>query len=188
MAILLSVFQSDWGWLGMAVSRRGLVGLTLPQSTEDAAWDRLYSAWPQGFPQEGSAWPELQQRLQDYLAGKAVGFSDIPLDLPEGPPFWRQVWEMCARIPYGETRSYADLAREVGSPRAFRAVGGAMAANPIPIVIPCHRVVGSTGHLTGFGGGLEQKKRLLEMEAASTRRRGDGETGREKVPSPLGRG
>lgn len=187
MAILLSVFPSDWGWLGMAVSRRGLAGLTLPQSTENGAWDRLCSAWPQGFPQEGSAWPELQQRLQDYLDGKSVDFSGIPLDLPEGPPFWRRVWDLCARIPYGETRSYAELAREAGSPHAFRAVGGAMAANPVPIIVPCHRVVGSGGSLTGFGGGLEQKRRLLEMEAAATGRPGETETGREEVtssPSP----
>ncbi len=178
MPILLSVFPSDWGWLGVAVSRQGLVGIILPQSTEDAAWDRLYSAWPQGFPHESSPWPELQQRLLDYLDGKPVDFSDLPLDLPEEPRFWRRVWDICARIPYGETRSYADLAREAGSPRAFRAVGGAMAANPIPIIIPCHRVVGSGGGLTGFGGGLEQKRRLLEMEAAVTGRRGDKETGR----------
>jgi methylated-DNA-[protein]-cysteine S-methyltransferase len=182
MAILLSVFRSDWGWLGMAVSRRGLAGLTLPQPSEDAAWDRLYSAWPQGFPEEGPGWPELQQRLLDYLAGKPTDFSDIPLDLPDGPPFWRRVWEACARIPYGETRSYADLAREVGSPTAFRAVGGAMAANPIPIVIPCHRVVGSGGGLTGFGGGLGLKRRLLEMEARATGRLGDEETVRSSIP------
>ncbi|MHB0869551.1 MAG: methylated-DNA--[protein]-cysteine S-methyltransferase [Chloroflexota bacterium] len=168
MAILLSAFQSDWGWLGMAVSRHGLAGLILPQPTEEATWDRLYTGWPQGFPQDGSAWPELQQKLLDYLAGGSVDFSDIPLDLPEKPPFWRQVWDVCARIPYGETRSYAELAEEVGSPRAFRAVGGAMAANPIPIIVPCHRVVGSNGSLTGFGGGLDQKRRLLEMESKAT--------------------
>ncbi|MGE5619295.1 MAG: methylated-DNA--[protein]-cysteine S-methyltransferase [Sphingomonadaceae bacterium] len=172
MPIRLSVFESEWGWLGMAVSRRGLAGLILPQATEEAAWDRLYTGWPQGFPQEGSAWPELQQKLLTYLAGQFVDFSDIPLDLPEKPLFWRRVWDACARIPYGQTRSYASLAAEAGSPRAFRAVGGAMAANPIPIVIPCHRVVGSNGTLTGFGGGLEQKKRLLEMEAVATREHG----------------
>jgi len=164
MAIRLSVFSSDWGWVGMAVSSRGLAGIVLPQPSEEAAWSRLYSGWPDGVPQESSVWPELQQRLLDYLASKPVDFSDIPIDLPSGPPFWRKVWKICARIPRGQTRSYADLAREAGSPRAFRAVGCAMAANPIPIVIPCHRVVGSNGSLIGFGGGLEQKKRLLEME------------------------
>ncbi len=181
MPIHLSVFSCSWGWLGMAVSQQGLMGLTLPQPTEVAAWDRLYSAWPQGFPQDGSVWPELQQRLVGYLNGEPSDFSDVPLDLPDGPPFWRRVWELCATIPYGETRSYADLAREAGSPRAFRAVGGAMAANPIPVVIPCHRVIGAGGNLTGFGGGLEQKKRLLEMEARAVGKQADG----EKLPSHL---
>jgi len=178
MAINLSVFPSTWGWLGLAISGRGLAGLILPQQSEADAWNRLYSSWPDGVVEETDPWPDLRQRLLGYLAGKPVDFSDIPLDLPETPPFWRRVWESCARIPYGERRSYADLAREAGSPRAFRAVGGAMAANPIPIIIPCHRVVGSNGQLVGFGGGLAQKKRLLDMESRS-RGQGDGETGGE---------
>ena len=167
MTVIISVFPTTWGWVGMAISRRGLAGLVLPQATEDAAWSRLHLDWPEGVPEEGDPWPEMRQRLVDYLEGKPVDFSDVPLDLPDGPPFWRRVWEACARIPYGATRSYAELAQEVGSPRAFRAVGGAMAANPIPIVIPCHRVVGSDGGLVGFGGGLGQKMRLLEMEKAT---------------------
>jgi methylated-DNA-[protein]-cysteine S-methyltransferase len=166
MAIRLSVFHSEgWGWTGIAVSQAGLAGIILPRPTEEAAWSRLSSAWPQGFPQDGGAWPELEQRLQAYLTGSRVSFDDIPLDLPDGPTFWRRVWDICARIPYGETRTYAELAQQAGSPRASRAAGGAMAANPIPIVIPCHRVVGTSGSLTGFGGGLDQKKRLLQMEA-----------------------
>lgn len=166
MTMLLSVFPSGWGWLGIAISPRGLAGLVLPQPTAEAAWSRLHSRWPTGVRSEAIALPEIQQKLLDYLAGELVDFADVPLDLPERPPFRRRVWERCARIPYGETRSYADLAREAGSPGASRAVGGAMAANPIPIVIPCHRVVGSNGTLVGFGGGIEQKKRMLEMEAA----------------------
>ncbi len=168
MPILLSVFCSEWGWLGMAVSDRGLAGLILPQPTEEAAWSALRSGWPEGAPASHDLWPHLRGKLLNYLAGRPVEFSDIPLDLPERPPFFRRVWEACARIPYGETRSYADLAREAGSPRACRAVGGAMAANPVPIVVPCHRVIGRDGSLTGFGGGLEQKKRMLEMEARGT--------------------
>jgi O-6-methylguanine DNA methyltransferase len=166
MGVFLSVFSSDWGWIGMAASERGLAGLTLPRATEEAAWSQLRAGWPDGIPATDQ-WPELRQRLQDYLAGKAADFSDVPLDLPARPPFWRRVWEACVRIPYGETRSYAELAREAGASRAFRAVGGAMAANPIPLVIPCHRVVGSDGSLVGFGGGVEQKRRMLEMEASA---------------------
>lgn len=165
MAVQLSVFQSEgWGWVGMAVSQLGLAGIILPRSTEEAAWSRLNTAWPQGFPQDVGAWPELEQRLKQYLSGIRVDFTDITLDLPDRPPFWCKVWDICAQIPYGDTRTYADLAREAGSPNASRAAGGAMAANPIPIVIPCHRVVGTSGSLTGFGGGLDQKERLLRME------------------------
>ncbi len=165
MPVLLCVFRSDWGWLGIAVSRRGLAGVILPRGSEDAAWSRLYTAWPDGVSHESCAWPEVERRILDYLSGVPVDFSDVPLDLPDKPPFWRKVWDICARIPYGQTLTYAELARQAGSPRAFRAVGGAMAANPIPIVIPCHRVIGSSGGLTGFAGGLNQKRRMLEMEA-----------------------
>jgi methylated-DNA-[protein]-cysteine S-methyltransferase len=166
VAATLSVFQSSWGWLGMAVSESGLAGIILPQLTQEAAWMRLYAEHPGGIGVESGQQPEIQQMLLDYLDGKPVDFRGISLDLPDRPPFWRKVWEVCAGILYGETRSYAALAMEAGSPRAFRAVGGAMAANPIPIVVPCHRVVGSDGSLVGFGGGLPQKKRMLEMEAA----------------------
>ena len=169
MSTSLSVFHSDWGWIGMAVSPEGLAGLTLPRESEQAVWDALRSDWPGGIQCGDELWPELRERLLRYLAGEQVSFEDIPLDLPAGPSFWKRTWESCARIPYGETRSYAELARETGSPRAFRAVGGAMAANPIPIVIPCHRVVGSKGALVGFGGGLDQKQRLLQMESSAIR-------------------
>lgn len=151
--------------MGMAVSERGLAGLTLPRQSEELAWSLLRTEHPRGIHAAENPWPELQEKLLAYLAGKRMDFSDVSLDLPHRPPFRRLVWDACARIPYGETRTYAGLAAEVGSPRAFRAVGGAMASNPIPIIVPCHRVVGSNGSLTGFGGGLEQKKRLLEMEA-----------------------
>jgi methylated-DNA-[protein]-cysteine S-methyltransferase len=169
MGVSLSVFPSGWGWIGMAMSERGLAGLTLPLATEEAAWSRLRAGWPDGAPSTSDRATELRLRLLDYLAGTPVDFSDVPLDLPVRPPFWRRVWEACARIPYGETRSYAELARELGAPGAFRAVGGAMAANPIPLVIPCHRVLGSNGSLVGFGGGLDQKRRMLQMEAGTTR-------------------
>ena len=167
MTVVISAFPSDWGWLGIAVSERGLAGVVLPGPSEETAWSELRAQWPDGVRDDSDPGLRLKKRLLDYLAGMPSDFSDVPLDLPDGPPFWRRVWEICARIPYGETRSYGDLAREAGSPRAFRAVGGAMAANPIPIVVPCHRVVGSDGGLTGFGGGLDQKKRMLQMEATA---------------------
>ena len=87
---------------------------------------------------------------------------------PEGTPFQRKVWDALVEIPFGETTSYGELARRIGNPNASRAVGLANGTNPIPIVIPCHRVIGSTGKLTGYGGGLETKRWLLDFEAANS--------------------
>ncbi|MGH8148453.1 MAG: methylated-DNA--[protein]-cysteine S-methyltransferase [Steroidobacteraceae bacterium] len=100
--------------------------------------------------------------LDEYFAGRRRDF-DLPL-APEGTEFQRTVWRALGRIPYGETVSYGELARRIGSPRASRAVGLANGANPIPIIVPCHRVIGADGSLTGFGGGLEIKGKLLALE------------------------
>lgn len=104
----------------------------------------------------------VKKQLEEYFAGERHQFD---LDLaPDATPFQAQVLEALQHIPYGETRSYQDVAVAVGNPKAVRAVGGANGNNPIPIVIPCHRVVGSDGSLTGFGGGLDSKRFLLDLE------------------------
>jgi methylated-DNA-[protein]-cysteine S-methyltransferase len=105
---------------------------------------------------------EAIRQLHHYFAGKLRDF-DLPLR-PEGTPFQLRVWAELQRIPYGTTISYRELARRIGNPRASRAVGLANGANPLPIVIPCHRVIGSNGALVGYGGGLSIKERLLELE------------------------
>ncbi|HEX9943874.1 MAG TPA: methylated-DNA--[protein]-cysteine S-methyltransferase [Thermoanaerobaculia bacterium] len=105
---------------------------------------------------------ELRRQLAEYFAGERQEF-DLEL-APEGTPFERSVWEELRKIPFGETRSYGEIAQAIGQPGAARAVGRANGANPIPIVVPCHRVIGADGSLTGFGGGLEAKSRLLELE------------------------
>ncbi len=106
-------------------------------------------------------------QLQEYFAGERRHF-DLPL-APGGTDFQRSVWQALEKIPYGERRSYRDLARAIARPKAVRAVGAANGRNPLPIVVPCHRVVGSDGSLTGFAGGLEAKKLLLDLEAAHSR-------------------
>ena len=108
----------------------------------------------------------LMRQVRDYLAGKRTSF-DVELELSWVTPFRRDVLLACAAVPRGQVATYADLARRVGSPNAARAVGNAMRTNPIPIVIPCHRIVGSNGSLTGFGGGLDVKARLLGLEGAA---------------------
>jgi methylated-DNA-[protein]-cysteine S-methyltransferase len=123
---------------------------------------------------EGTAAPEetpgpcpvldtAARQLAEYFAGERTHF-DVPLRL-QGTAFQVQVWNALARVPHGATRSYADLARAIGRPSAARAVGAANGRNPLPIFIPCHRIVGASGALTGFAGGLEIKQRLLTLEA-----------------------
>jgi methylated-DNA-[protein]-cysteine S-methyltransferase len=106
---------------------------------------------------------EVIRQLDCYFLGKLQDF-DLPLVL-DGTEFQLLVWRNLQKIPYGETVSYGQLARRIGSPDAARAVGLANGSNPIPIIIPCHRVIGSNGHLTGFGGGLPVKKKLLALES-----------------------
>lgn len=106
-------------------------------------------------------------QLNEYLAGNRQTF-DLPL-APQGTPFQRSVWQALRAIPYGETRSYRDIAIAIGNPKAARAVGMANNRNPISYIIPCHRVIGANGDLVGYGGGLELKKRLLELEASHSR-------------------
>ena len=102
------------------------------------------------------------QQIEEYLNGQRKIF-DIPLDLC-GTDFQMAVWQALLKIPYGTTKSYSDIAKEIGRPKAVRAVGGAIGANPVPIVVPCHRVIGKDGSLTGFAGGLDIKQQLLKIE------------------------
>jgi methylated-DNA-[protein]-cysteine S-methyltransferase len=106
---------------------------------------------------------EAARQLREYFDGRRTSFH-LPLD-PEGTAFQRRVWRALEHIPYGTTISYGELARRIGNPAASRAVGAANGRNPIPIVIPCHRVIGADGKLTGFGGGLPLKEALLALEA-----------------------
>ena len=107
---------------------------------------------------------ETERQLEEYFAGRLKRFS-LPLDMA-GTAFQRDVWNALLTIPFGETRSYAEIARQIGNPSAVRAVGAANGRNPLSIVAPCHRVLGSSGALTGFAGGLEVKARLLALEGA----------------------
>ncbi len=118
---------------------------------------------PADAPRDDARLAPVLRQLEEYFAGNRKQF-EVPL-APRGTPFQLEVWRALQRIPYGETRSYAEVARSIGRPNATRAVGAANGANPIPIIIPCHRVIGSSGALTGFGGGLGVKRRLLDLEA-----------------------
>ena len=117
---------------------------------------------PAGWERDDEHLAAARRQLTEYFAGERTTF-DLPLR-PAGAPFQLRVWEALLRIPYGETASYGELARELGHPTAARAVGAANGRNPIAIVVPCHRVIGSNGSLTGYAGGLECKRALLDLE------------------------
>lgn len=118
---------------------------------------------PRGWARDPEAFVEVRTQLGEYFAGERRSF-DLPLE-PAGSPFQLQVWRALREIGYGETLSYGELARRIGRPNAPRAVGAANGANPLSVVIPCHRLVGADGTLTGYGGGIERKRLLLDLEA-----------------------
>ena len=136
--------------------------------------DVLFRRPRKGFP--GPMWEksdkpfgEVKKQLAEYFRGKRRKF-DLKL-APEGTPFQLAAWRQLRRIPYGKTISYGEQASRIGNPKAARAVGAANGENPISIIVPCHRVIGADGRLTGFGGGLGKKKKLLELEGATGFRR-----------------
>ncbi len=116
-----------------------------------------------GWKQAAAPFRNVAEQLDEYFASERVAF-DLPLQ-PQGTEFQNTVWKALTKIPYGETWSYGQLALHIGKPKASRAVGAANGLNPIPIIIPCHRVISSNGKLTGFGGGLETKEFLLNLES-----------------------
>jgi O-6-methylguanine DNA methyltransferase len=158
-----ATFESPIGTLRIASTSAGLAYLGLPRAGGRGFAGWLARALPDARREEAFA-PNRDaiRQLLEYLAGKRTTF-DVPLDL-RGTPFQRAVWDALLAIPYGETRSYRDIAESLGRPRAVRAVGAANGANPLAIVVPCHRVIAADGSLGGYGGGLALKARLLAME------------------------
>jgi methylated-DNA-[protein]-cysteine S-methyltransferase len=144
---------------------------TLFATATNGALTGVYFENQQHFPPNSDEWqedpraaplPECARQIREYFDGKRTSF-DLPL-APEGTDFQQRVWKQIARIPHGETITYAELARRAGAPGSARAAGAATGRNPISIIVPCHRVVGSDGSLTGYAGGLPRKTRLLEIE------------------------
>ncbi len=153
-----SLFASPLGTLRLATQGSHLVGVWFDDQPGIPAW--ALSANP--LPLQGVMLETVGQ-LNDYLAGNRQAF-DLPIRIHGGTPFQRSVWQALQAIPYGETTSYAAIADAIGRPSAVRAVGGAIGRNPLGIVIPCHRVVGKDGSMTGYTGGLARKKTLLSLE------------------------
>jgi methylated-DNA-[protein]-cysteine S-methyltransferase len=157
--------DSPFGTLHAATTKRGLVRLAFPEESVDAFLERLaLGLSPRIVASSGSLDP-VRRELDEYFAGRRRDF-DLELDWSLITPFGRRVLRMTAAIPYGGHLSYGEVAAEAGSPRGARAAGNALGANPIPIVIPCHRVLHSGGGIGGYGGGLDRKRFLLELEGA----------------------
>ncbi len=158
--------NTNMGWVGILSSAKGLLGTTLPQPSIDEVRQLLgdsisHATWsPHLFK-------DLTERLRVYFGGHRTTFPD-KLDLSRATHFQREVWEITRLIPYGETRSYGWVAEQIKKPRAVRAVGQALSKNPLPIIVPCHRVVASDGKLGGFSGGVEMKRCLLSLEASAS--------------------
>ncbi|KQL48748.1 cysteine methyltransferase [Brevibacillus choshinensis] len=164
-----------WTWLSyegwnlyMAATSRGLCFV----GSQDQPWDELAQWASQRFP--GSTLVRDDERLQpyvapliEYLRGERESF-DIALDV-HGTPFQLAVWEALCQIPFGQTRTYSEIATQIQRPAAVRAVGAAIGANPVLIAVPCHRVIGKNGALTGYRGGMEMKEVLLQIEQVETR-------------------
>jgi len=154
--------KTRFGPLSLAATERGICRLALPPTHEQQrfhTWCASRAINPRiGTPLLAQA----QEELTEYFAGTRRTWT-LPLDV-DGSAFFQEVWAVLRHIPYGQTHTYTQLAADAGRPRAFRAAGAACSLNPVPLIIPCHRAVGSNGSLRGFGGGLEMKRALLDME------------------------
>lgn len=173
--LLYDIIDSPIGPLTLAADNSGLKFIEFEvtrHATSREGWQRREPAALHAAPDDAAACAALAAaatQLREYFAGRRRSF-ELPL-APDGTAFQRQVWAALAKIPYGRTCSYAELARAVGRPKAMRAVGAANGRNPLPIVLPCHRVIGADGSLTGFGGGLPTKVALLRLESGLDLRR-----------------
>ena len=162
-SIVQHSFQSPLGRIIMAATDKGLAGVWFEGQRHLPEELVTGSRWP-----ENASHPVLQKttrQLKDYFGGQRTHF-DVPLDLSGGTAFQQAVWQVLLAIPQGATCSYGDVSKRIGNPAAVRAVGAAVGRNPVSIIVPCHRVLGTNGSLTGYAGGLDRKTALLKLEGA----------------------
>ena len=155
MANRFTYYDSPLGTVTLQANEQGLLGV----------WFETHTTKPEDLGIQEDSFPIFQsvkEQLERYFAGDAVQF-DVPI-AAKGTPFQQSVWHALTTIPYGETWSYAQLADAIGNPKAVRAVGLANGKNPVSVIVPCHRVIGKNGKLTGYAGGIERKQRLLAIE------------------------
>ena len=167
-----SVFRTALGWMAVCRTDVGVSRVVLPHPSHSLCTAAVREKTGLPASKLWEATPDslgtLPERLARYMAGDRVAFSD-EVDTRTWTPFRTRVWEVTRWIPYGETRSYSWVAAAIGRPMAYRAVGQALHRNPVPVIVPCHRVIGADSSLTGFAGGLGLKERLLSLERSQAR-------------------
>ena len=170
MKSAFTIFRVKVGWMGLVGNEKGVQRIFLPGLKKEELRQRILAEFPECL--EGAGFlGQAKKELTEYFSGRRVRF-DFPLELSGATPFQKRAYQIMGTIPFGEVRTYRWLAQKIGNPKALRAVGGANAKNRWPLAIPCHRVVGSTGRLTGFSapGGLALKSQLLELEGIPVER------------------
>ncbi|MBA7542997.1 Methylated-DNA--protein-cysteine methyltransferase [subsurface metagenome] len=163
-----TIFSTAWGWAGFVVDRKGLRIFVLPEERkEDVLFKIKKELKYNNLFEDNRGWESLIKKVKEYFAGKKVDFIDCQLNLDNYTNFQKKVLQIVKEIPYGEIRSYKEAAEAAGYPRAYRAVGNTMRNNPLPLIIPCHRVIKSDGGLGGFSGkeGIALKRKMIDLES-----------------------
>ena len=167
MELFWNILESSWGDILIVADHKGIVRITLPGESSSKNLNSLCKNRETILTHKNTtSIAQAKKQIVEYLNGKRSSFH---LELnPQGTDFQKKVWNALRRIPYGQTKCYQEIARMVGSPKGMRAVGMANNKNPLPIVVPCHRVIGKDGSMVGYAGGLPLKKKLLKMESEKT--------------------
>ena len=163
-----AIFLTTWGWAGFVVDRKGLRIFVLPEEgKEDVLFKIKKELKCNNLFEDNRGWENLIQKVKEYYTGKKVDFIDCQLNLDNYTNFQKEILQIVKKIPYGEIRSYKEAAEAAGYPRAYRAVGNTMRNNPLPLIIPCHRVIKSDGGLGGFSGkeGIALKRKMIDLES-----------------------
>jgi methylated-DNA-[protein]-cysteine S-methyltransferase len=164
MELFWNILESSWGEILIVANLKGIVRITLPGESSSKVLNNLCNNRETILTHKNTAAIiQAKKQITEFLNGKRSSFH-LELD-PQGTDFQKKVWNVLRKIPYGQTKCYQDIARIVGSPKAVRAVGMANNKNPLPLIVPCHRVIGKNGDLVGYAGGLSLKKKLLKLES-----------------------
>jgi len=163
-----AIFLTAWGWAGFVIDRKGLRIFVLPEERkEDVLFKIRKELKGNNLFEDNREWESLIKKVKEYYTGKKVGFTDHQLNLDNYTNFQKEILQTVKKIPYGEIRTYKEVAEAASYPRAYRAVGNTMRNNPLPLIIPCHRVIKSDGSLGGFSGkeGVALKRKMIDLEA-----------------------